>query len=231
MGKRADIRARREQAKRKQKFISIGSVVVGLILIGVVVFLVIGGQTNSQDVIDDIIMPEKHERPLVNGSSMGDPNAPVKVNEFSNFECSHCKTFAEGLEAYIASAYIETGDVYLTYVPFTWTDTAAKAAEAAYCAMDQGQFWEYHDILFANQTNTALPGFNNAVLFAMAEKLGLDSSAFEKCLTSGKYSNQVVQDSLFAQEQGATGTPTFDVEGELVFTDKLEDAIKTALGR
>jgi protein-disulfide isomerase len=231
MGKRADIRARRERAKRRQKFISIGAVLAGLILIGVVIAMVISGQTNAENVIDDIIMPEKHERPMVNGSSMGDPNASVKVNEFSNFECGHCKTFAEGAESYIASTYIETGDVYLTYVPFTWTESAAKASEAAYCAMDQGQFWEYHDVLFANQTNTALPGFNNAVLFAMAEKLGLDSSTFEKCLTSGKHSNQVAKDSLFAQEQGATGTPTFDVNGVLVFTDGLEDAIKTALGR
>ena len=231
MVKRAEIHARRERAKRRQKLISIGTVVAGLILIGIVVLLIITGQSNTTSVIDDIIMPEKHDRPMVSESSMGDPNAPVKVNEFSNYECSHCKTFAEGLEAYIASTYIETGEVYLTYVPFTWTETATKAAEAAYCAMDQGQFWEYHDVLFANQTNTSLPGFNNAVLFAIAEKLELDSSTFEKCLTSGKYTNQVTKDSLFAQEQGATGTPTFDVNGELVFTDGLEGAIKSALGQ
>jgi protein-disulfide isomerase len=231
MVKRAEVRARRERAKRTQKLISIGTVVAGLILIGVVALLIITGQSNATSVIDDIIMPEKHDRLMVSENSMGDPNAPVKVNEFSNYECSHCKTFAEGLEGYIASTYIETGKVYLTFVPFTWTETAAKAAEAAYCAMDQGQYWEYHDVLFANQTNTSLPGFTNAVLFAIAEKLELDSSTFEKCLTSGKYTNQVTKDSLIAQEQGATGTPTFDVNGELVFTDGLEDAIKTALGQ
>ena len=96
---------------------------------------------------------ESQSRPQAQGLSMGDPNAPVKVEEYGDFQCPACRIFHESQEGQLIEKYIKTGLVYFTYTPFSFIgDESVKAAEAAYCAADQGKFWEYHDMLYANQT-------------------------------------------------------------------------------
>ena len=74
------------------------------------------------------------------GRSIGDPNAPVKVVEFSNFGCSHCRTFALEKEEQFVKDYVETGKVYFTYSVFQFNeDLTLKASEAAYCAGEQNR--------------------------------------------------------------------------------------------
>lgn len=80
--------------------------------------------------------------------------------------------------------------------------SAFKAAEAAHCAGDQGKYWEMHERLFANQRQLEpwLPH---------AKAIGLDVTAFETCLNSGKYAENVRQDMQEGRKGGATGTPSF----------------------
>ncbi len=79
---------------------------------------------------------------------------------------------------------------------------AFKAAEASWCAGDEGKYWEMHDRLFENQR--ALEPWNGH-----AEALGLDVEAFDTCLASAKYAGAVRRDMAEAQKAGATGTPSF----------------------
>lgn len=85
-----------------------------------------------------------------------------------------------------------------------------KAAEATECADDQGKFWEYHDLIWANSA------VDLASLKGYATQLGLDTATFNDCLDSGKYTSEVQKDYQDGQSYGVTGTPTFFINGELL---------------
>ncbi len=82
------------------------------------------------------------------------------------------------------------------------------AAEAALCANDQGQFWPYHDILFANQGT-----YSKANLKQYAEMLGLDTAAFDECLDTGRYTAEVQDQLAEGRDKGITVTPTMFING------------------
>ena len=91
-----------------------------------------------------------------------------------------------------------------------------KAAQATYCAEDQGKYWEFHDLLYNSQEHIDNGWANSERLKAFAFSLGLDMELFDSCLDSGKYSKRVSYNIDEARKQGANGTPTFfiiDSEG------------------
>lgn len=86
--------------------------------------------------------------------ALGKENAPVTLIEFSDFQCPFCGRFYSGAEAQIKKEYVETGKVKIYYRDFPLIQIhpgAQKGAEAGRCANDQGKFWQYHDLIFANQ--------------------------------------------------------------------------------
>jgi protein-disulfide isomerase len=149
---------------------------------------------------------------------MGNPDAPVTIVEYSDFQCPACLAFHEQTESLLVEQYINTGKVHFIYRSMgTWIGAeSAAAAEAAYCASDQGKFWDYHDILFANQQGENVGGYKEKRLLAFAENLGLNMSDFRACLSSDKYADRVAQDRLDGEQQGVSATPTFFVNAELV---------------
>jgi protein-disulfide isomerase len=90
------------------------------------------------------------------------------------------------------------------------------AGEASECAAEQDAFWEYHDFLFDNQAGENRGAFNKENLKHFAEELGLDSKAFNECLDSGKYADQVIAETKTAQDIGVRSTPSFLINGQPV---------------
>ena len=90
------------------------------------------------------------------------------------------------------------------------------SAEAAYCAGNQGRFWDYHDLLFENQAGENQGAFSRKNLLKFAETIQLDLNQFSDCLNNGKYTEQVNQDQMDAQSSGIQGTPSFLINGTLV---------------
>ena len=163
-----------------------------------------------------------------NGRSVGDPNAPVKVVEFSNFGCSHCRTFALEKEEQFVKDYVETGKVYFTFSVFQFNeDDTIKAAEAAYCAGEQNKFFEMHKVLFDNSTFAG--AFADNSITSYAKQVGLDMTAFNQCLASDAQLDDVRADTENARNLGVTGTPMFDVNGTIVYSTTLEETIDAAL--
>ena len=164
-----------------------------------------------------------------NGRSVGDPNAPVKVVEFSNFGCSHCRTFALEKEEQFIKDYVDTGKVYFTFSVFQFNeeDETIKAAEAAYCAGEQNKFFEMHKVLFENSTFSG--AFADKSVTSYAKQVGLDVDAFNQCLESDSQLVNVRADTQNARDLGVTGTPMFDVNGTIVYSTTLEETINTAL--
>ena len=90
------------------------------------------------------------------------------------------------------------------------------AAEAADCAAEQGQFWPYHDKLFAEQTGENRGAFSKNNLKVFAANLGLDQEAFNACVDSDRYAGQVRAETEAGRRQGVRSTPTLYVSGEKV---------------
>lgn len=141
--------------------------------------------------------------------SMGNPDAPVVVVEFSDFQCPYCGRFQQDTFKQIMDTYGD--DILFVYRDFPLSSIHPRAeasAEAAECADDQGAFWDYHDLLFANQT-----ALDNDSLISYAEQLDLDVDTFTECLTSGEKADEVQADFNDGRSYGVTGTPTFFING------------------
>jgi protein-disulfide isomerase len=220
MSKRAELKAMRNASRRTQSWITIGVVVLGALLIAGVL---IWPSLNRKEV-------KTNPRPLANYTSMGDPNAPVKVEEFSDYQCPYCKMFGAEQEPILVKDYIGTGKVYFTYTAFSFLGPeSVKAAEAAYCAADQGKFWEYHDLLFENQAGENKGTFSRGLFITLANDLKLDSTAFQTCIDSGKNAQKVQDNISYGKSKGVTGTPFFLVNDKLVDSSQLTAEIESAL--
>jgi len=154
---------------------------------------------------------------------LGPADAPVTIIEFSDFQCPFCKRFRDQTLDQILQTY--EGRVRLVYRDFPLTSIhlwAEVAAEAGECADEQGKFWPYHDLTFANQTtlNQQLQarGLDGVLgsLKGYAAQLGLDTAAFNDCVDSGKYTQEVQKDYDDGLAAGVTGTPAFYINGRQV---------------
>jgi protein-disulfide isomerase len=157
-----------------------------------------------------------------NGRAWGPQDAPIQVIEYADYECEACGQFATVFEKEFVEAFAATGKVRfeIRNAPFHG-EGAENAAEGAYCAIEQNAFWPFHDSLFLNQPvghgeGFGMRAFNDTRLTAIAAKLGMDTAAFEQCLASDKYKQQVQADLVATQQAGVQQTPTFVVNGQLI---------------
>jgi len=185
---------------------------------------------------DDSLIPESKYDPLADNNKMGDPDAPVTIIVYSDFQCVYCMNYWEETEPQIIENYVETGQVYYIYHSFGGFlgPDSATAAEAAYCAGDQGMFWDYHDILFQNWAGEGTGNYSDDRLRGYADAIGLDANEFSDCLESGAHNSTVKQDFTEGQANGIRATPSFLINGELVEGalpySKFETVIEAALG-
>ncbi len=224
MGKREEIRARRRRDTVLQWMIPGAIALIGLLILGGILIY------NSRGSSSNVITPKTILRPNAVETAAGDPNAPVKVVALEDFQCPYCGIYSTEQEPNIMDKYVGTGKVYYKFVPFSFIgDESVAAAEAAYCAMDQGKFWEYHDYLYANQAGENKGAFSTKRLESFADSLKLDMNTFKSCTTSHKYAQRVQDDVRYATQSGATGSPLFLVDNKLTEIDQLENAIEAAL--
>ncbi len=174
--------------------------------------------TPQISVPSNVVIPQPRQHPQADGNKMGDPNAPVKIIEYADFQCPYCMHYWEQTEPQIIQTYIATGKVYYEYRSvggFIGPESAA-AAEAAYCAGDQNRFWEYHDVLFANWTGENAGDFSTDRLKQYASLIGLNLDQFEICIVNDDHADQIQQDVADAKADGIRATPSFIINGQLL---------------
>lgn len=149
------------------------------------------------------------------GYTLGDPSAPVRLIEFSDFGCSYCRKFHQEIWPSLEQEYVETGKVYWKYVPMIlgMFPNAEEAAQAGECAAEQGRFREMQDRLFEDQSVWKNSNQPDADLTAMAEDLGLDVPRWTQCVESGARDDRIASGTQISQQAGVRGTPTFFVVG------------------
>jgi len=214
--------ALRENQAKSKRGLYIGLAVAAIVIVAAVLIATLPGNTKV-----NLLEPEVITRSQVDGLTAGDPNAKVVVEEFSDFGCGGCMTFATKSEKAIVDTYINTGKVYFKYSPTTWHDHqgTGTGAMTAYCANEQGIFWEMHDLLFANFGAPVTENF----LKSAAAMLKMDGAALVKCVSSNKYAEQIQKDLQRAQDTKIEYTPSFVVNGKVVGSDTLIATIEEAL--
>ncbi len=138
----------------------------------------------------------------------GNPDAAVKIIEYSDTECPFCKQFHPVLQQIVAAYGGKAAWVYRHFPIAGLHPKAAKEAEATECAAELGgedAFWRYLDRLF--EVTPSNNGLDPAELPRIAEFVGLNRSQFETCLASGRHAGRVQKDLEDAFAAGADGTP------------------------
>jgi protein-disulfide isomerase len=233
--KRQERRTKVLQQERRNRLVMIGLVILGAVLL---VFAVVWPQLRP---IAEVVAVDPGTHPNAKDNSMGDPNAPIKIVEFADFQCPFCERFHKETEPLLRQYYIDTGKVQYVYRSMgnfvsdniargkgtTPTTESQDAALAAYCAGDQNKFWEMHAYLFGNALGEDAGSYTDKRLAAIAEKAGLDMDQFNSCYSSGKFRDRVQQDFQDGQAANVTGTPgfiiTYTVNGETK-TDRIDGA-------
>lgn len=208
---------RKEQIRRKERssrLLAIGLVTVGVLFIA---FLFIYPSIKP---IDAVIPAEEYTYPDPDFNKVGKPDAPIKIDEYADFQCPFCRIFFEQTERLLMDNYIANGTVYFefhTFGEFIGPESV-NAAQAAYCAGDQDKFWQMHATIFTNQTGENIGAFTDRRLEAFAQEIELNMDEWSECYNSGKYSDRIEQDGADALAAGAKSTPTFiltyEVNGE-----------------
>ncbi|MEZ5275099.1 MAG: thioredoxin domain-containing protein [Opitutaceae bacterium] len=138
--------------------------------------------------------------------SLGSADAPLVLIEFSDYHCAHCSLFHEMVFPNVLSQYIDTGKVFYValHFPSKKYPIASTAAEAAYCAGEQGRFWEMRELLFANSLF-----LSEDEITEIARGLAIHMGDYEDCMRSGAYRELVAAEKRCGQNSGVTVTPSF----------------------
>jgi len=154
-----------------------------------------------------LLEPFRVDVPSENSPALGAEDAPVTIVEFSDFECPYCERFASTLKA-VKTNYGDKVRLVFMQFPLENHPNAQKAAEAALCASEQGRFWEMHDLLFSERDRLQVDQLKEK-----AVRLQLTPDAFNDCLDSNRYSEQVQNEKKAGMAAGVTGTPAAFVNG------------------
>lgn len=212
--------------------------------------LIVAGSSAAQE--DDksvdtaAATPEQYEGVETDGRFLGDPDAPVELVVYSDYQCSFCKLFDKRDLPPIIENFVESGDVRVEWRPLpilsdraglsleSAENESVQAAEAALCAADQNLFWPYSRALFLAQGDVNSGVYADDMLKSTAADLDLDTETFNDCLDSGEKQDEVIEYREEAIELGVTGTPTFFIDDQLIsYTqagyDRLEEQLNAAL--
>ncbi|WP_299293854.1 DsbA family protein [Nitrosopumilus sp.] len=191
-------------------------VIIGVIAIAVIAGIAASFSSSTTETVN-LDMERNHGSisTAMGSPILGDPDAPITIVEFGDYQCHFCEIWFHETKPLIERDYIETGKVNLIFVDMAFLGRdSPKAAQATYCAEDQGMYWQYHDMLYNSQEPKIDGGWANTErLKAFAFALGLDMDLFNSCLDSGKYSKRVQYNVQQARENGINSTPGFFVVG------------------
>lgn len=210
--------------EEKSLFVPIAIVIAGVLIVAGIYFSSSGSLTLRAPETSQK-QPTKEES-LKGAITLGDPNAPVVIIEYADYQCPFCGRFFKETRPLIIEAYVKSGKVLLGYKDFAFLGKeSTDAAEAARCAHDQGKFWQYHDAIFnylwdnyhsKEKNGENVGALSTERLKTFAAELNIDRSAFAQCLDGGTHVQDVKAQLEEGKAFGVSGTPAFLVNGMLV---------------
>lgn len=222
-------KARREAAirRRQQQQALVFAIVAGAVLIAVVLAIFASTRPLEAEIPTEAatayttINEKGYQGKTAEGYYfVGAENAPVVMEMFSSFSCSACRSYKQ---AYFSSIKdkIEAGNVKFVYIPLTKFGSfdSEGMSKGAFCAGEQGKYWEMHDVLFDWQTRYASGSNDSRRLAAAAEKLGLDVGKFSACLASPEAKAVIDSAAALAAGRNVSATPTVFLNGEKIYPE------------
>jgi|SRR5688572_4370128 protein-disulfide isomerase len=169
--------------------------------------------------------------PITNqGHVIGSDTAPVEVVEFGDFECPACGNFANLTEPDVRARLVNTGLIRFRFMdyPLPMHKNTWNAHSAAWCAGEQGKFWEMHDVIFQNQDRWSAEATRrpDGILSGLARQVGLNMDQYENCVSSRKYYPQIQANLDEAIRRGVPSTPTFVIGNRQIASTMPYDEFK-----
>lgn len=235
-------RNRRERHEREARTDGPKLILAVVVVVGVLAlaWALLGRDGASTEMVEFARDEAPDARTLIEqaqGITKGDPDAPVQIVEFADYQCGGCAAFARNVLPGLEAEYIDAGLARLTLYDFPLTSIhqhAVLAARAARCAGDQDRYWDYHDVLFGRQAEWSSARRATDLFLEYAGLLGLDSGSFESCLKSDRFTVEVSASARLGQELRVNATPTVFVNGSRVqatTSDGVGQLIDAALDR
>ncbi len=211
-------------------YLLIGGGVLVAAAVAIILFAALGRDSGSDSTAQATAQDEPSPAPTQGVSGALDKPSPsptpdepavetalVTLEEFGDFQCSHCAQFALGMGKQLKEYFVDTGRIRFSFRHFPFIgEESFRAAEATECAADQGKFWEYHDTVFQNWQGVNQGFFSDDNLKGFAGRLQLDRDAFDSCLDSGKYRGKVEEDLHLGERLGVNSTPSLFLEGRRI---------------
>ena len=173
---------------------------------------------------------------LTDGAAvLGDESAEVTIVEFTDYQCPFCARYYTDTYSTIMSDYVDTGKVKYVFrdLPLSFHQNAKPASLAARCAGDQNKYFEMHDRIFEGQEEWS-SGDPVEIFAGYAGEIGLNVSTYNSCYENDNHGAVIDADVALATKVGATGTPTFFINGSKLVgaqpTATFQNLIDTALG-
>jgi protein-disulfide isomerase len=230
-GSRARTRKRKEEREGVRRKNQITMIIGVIVVVAVLITIFIVASSIPADVpVPDTINRLDDLRSSVTDEGyprLGNPDAPVALVEFASFACSACSNFH--IEVFpTLLPRIRSGEVSFTYVPLATGSipNAEGANRTALCALEQGKFWQMHELLFDWHKVFVNSAFTGNRLPAAANALGLDNNAFNTCFRGSEAVTSVLRT---AQSEGVSSTPTLEINGTAVADVFSLEEINTAI--
>lgn len=194
----------------------IGAAVLGIGAVAYVTTADVGGNDMAIAPVDMPALADREQlAALAQPVSRGNPDAPITIMEFGDYQCPSCRFFQQQVEPQIQQTYLQDGQAKFDFYDFPLNihQHSFLAARAARCAGDQQKYWEYHDALYINQPTWSISAAPARLFLDYARGLGLDEGTYESCLRSDRFADVVTANLRLAEELNLPGTPSIMVRG------------------
>lgn len=173
-----------------------------------------GGATNNTGTGNQQTFPSLDSKQILSSISyapyLGDSKAPISILEFADYQCPYCERSFSQTEPQILSNFVDTGKAKYYFLDFAFLGAdSVTLSEGAWCANDQGKYYEYHDYVYSNQgQENSGWGAPDKVKAFVGNIKGIDTQTFNSCLDSKKYESRVTELHQLGADIGVTGTPS-----------------------
>ena len=194
--------------------LTIGALIVGAIFVAVIAFTQLGGRGGPDTFVDPGL---EYPAAILHDNALGSPTAPVVMEVWGDFQCPICARHSLDVEPALVNQYVLGNQLRIVHheidVLGGGTDESKTPAIGAFCAIDQGHYWDYAHWIYANQQGERQGGFRPERVIAIAGAAGLDEAAFTTCLGSQAAADSFAAVQAQGDQLGINQTPTMFLNG------------------
>ena len=209
---------------------SVGALAIGAVIIAFASGL-IGGSGQPAELVTP---PTSYAGITVDNETMGSATAPVTMQVYSDFQCPACKFFITTELPSLLTDFVRPGLLKIESIDIDIIDRggsieSSELTAGAFCAAEQGKYWEYHDLVFWNQGRENKGDHNTSFIQRVADAAGLDRTAFDTCFARTDIRQPVHDRTTTAAAAGISSTPTLVLNGKAVVGVPTYDQLRTAI--